>query len=94
MNPTLPPAFIDSLVEAFIATHFSSDFILELALKQLAQWRDGEPNCAIPGYDTPPADMPEGTAPEGWDSLTFHEVRTIADRRATSIRRNLHAAVA
>ena len=68
--------------------HMSAAKVRDLALRQLAQWRDRpfDRKVAIPGYTTPPPDLRGTGHPHGWSLSQFARIRREAGRIARIVR--------
>lgn len=95
MKHQLPEAFVAWITGYMTSLHYTSAKRLHRALiLRLALWRDGHNTNALPGYDSPPPDGPNGY-PVGWSVSALREIaRECEADIKLSIRRGFRAVAA
>lgn len=74
MKSSLPPEFVTWIRGmSHCWRHMNARRIHRAALLRLELWRDGTKENAIPGYDSPPPDGPQGH-PAGWSVSSIRRI--------------------
>lgn len=72
----MPPPATLKWLRQIAPTFTSAERMRRGLIMRMELWRDGEKAMAIPGYDSPPPDLPGSNHPAGWDSVSFANLFT------------------